>query len=160
VRFSAQPFSQRPHEHMARGIRRGYLTTSDLEGCLHGQPSSATNCGAALYPPSAETSAVFSKSRLLLSWAGATSMVFTLELSPDGRPPSQSLCDAVFVSVAVSHPENASSAAGGASCLLTMKSGSRQAPPPLPRTGSSASARTCLFSCCACSNCWFYEWRG
>ena len=34
---------------MARGIRRGYLTTSDLEGCLHGQPSSATNCGAALY---------------------------------------------------------------------------------------------------------------
>jgi len=31
-------------------------------------------------------------------------MIFTFEPNLDGRPPSQNLCDAVFMSVPVSHP--------------------------------------------------------
>jgi len=53
-------------------------------------------------------------------------MIFTFEPSLDGRLLSQNLCDVVFVSVPVSYSENASSAAGNASCLPTRKSGPPQ----------------------------------
>jgi len=71
---------------------------------------------------------------------------FFLDRGYINKTPSQNLCEALFVSVAVSHPADASSAAGGSSCLPTRKSGSRQALPPLPRAGSEAAAHTGL--CC------------
>ena len=76
---------------------------------------------------------------LLYGVMGAMSPVVDFELSLDGGPPSQNLCDAVSLSVAVSRCQF--TVRGGASVQPTVllairKSGLRQRPPPLSRAGS------------------------